>query len=147
MNLYKQRNSRNGLLQPKWTVELKDHLSIKRRFAAFKDKNASRSFGNQLERLVAFRAAGRTLDIELINWLESLPDKMIKRLHTIGLIDNETSTATMPLMIAQKANKSVPQALNITLQVDTFTTTRSTCNQKNLPTAISNKLLPILPEP
>ncbi len=105
MILFRQRNKKSGLLQSKWTVEIRDHLKLKRRFAAFKDKGASRSYGNQLERLVAFKSSNRALDTELISWLESLPDTTIKRLHTIGLIDNETSTATIPLMVAKKAQQ------------------------------------------
>ena len=83
----------------KWYIELRDHLSIVRRFAGFTDKRATEALGRQLERLVASKIAGEQPDVEQTRWLEQMPSKLRQRLAEIGLISAERGAAGKPLLI------------------------------------------------
>lgn len=103
MQIFRQKH--NGKPNRKWTIQFTDHLGTRRKIAAFHDKAASVTFGNLIEKLVAYRAACRTPDQELVAWLESLPPRIMKRFAAIGLVDGESAAAAKPLMIATKRRK------------------------------------------
>ena len=91
--------ARNGSTQRtrKWYVELRDHLSITRRFSAFSDKTQSKALGWQIERLVSCRIAGERPTPELSRWLEAIPNRLKDRFVKIGLLEAERAAAGKPL--------------------------------------------------
>lgn len=113
MQLFRQKH--NGKPHRKWTIQFTDHLGTRRKIAAFPDKAASAAMGHKLEKLVAFRAACRTPDQELSEWLESLPPRMMKRLSAIGLVDGESAAAAKPLMRATKGKGKQSSYLTFTI--------------------------------
>ena len=72
----------------KWYVEFRDHLQRTRRFPALTDKRQSEALGRQVEKLVACKMGGDPLSVELLRWLESIPQKMRERFVKVGLIDS-----------------------------------------------------------
>jgi len=81
----------------KWWIELRDHLEVVRRFPAFTDKGRSSVFGQQIEKLVSYRAVGQLPDAELSRWLERIPAKLMDRFVEIGLLDSTRAAAGKPL--------------------------------------------------
>lgn len=85
-----------------WTIELRDHLGTVRRFTGYHDKRASDELAAKLERLVAYRAARRTLDGDLTQWLEGISPTLMTRLAGIGLVDGQTQAGAKPLAVVSK---------------------------------------------
>ena len=101
MSIYKPKN-KDGSLYQKWYVEIIDHLGTVRRFSGFKNKGATKTLENNLEKLISYRASGRAFDPELTAWIETLNPRFIDRLCKIDLIGGETVAALKPLMISQR---------------------------------------------
>ena len=99
MRIYREK--RDGKYADNWSIMLRDHTGVRRKFAAFRDKDATRTFGGKLEKLIDFRRAGRQLDNDLTEWLGSLPTKIISRLATHNVVDRFENHTLKPLMIAQ----------------------------------------------
>jgi len=93
---YKDRAGRKRTAM-KWYVEFTDHLSKRRRLAAFTDKKASAEFGRKMDELVAYRVSGERPAGELSRWIGSLPAALRDRLAYIGLLDNRHVAASKPL--------------------------------------------------
>ena len=72
----------------KWYVEFKDHLQLTRRFPALTDKRQSEALGRQVEKLAGCKMSGDPLSVDLMQWLESTPQKMRDRFVKIGLLDS-----------------------------------------------------------
>jgi site-specific recombinase XerD len=75
-----------------WYIELRDHLQIVRRFAAFTDKTQSEALGRQIERLAHCKIAGQQTDPQTSRWLENIPARMRQRFADIGLLDAERAS-------------------------------------------------------
>ena len=71
----------------KWYAEITDHMGTRRRFAGFPDRAATNYLGQKIERLVAHKATGEPLPVDLTTWLEGLPQRLYRRLSEIGLLD------------------------------------------------------------
>ncbi len=81
----------------KFTIELRDHLGIARRFSGLTDKRQSEQLGRRIETLVACRSAKGTPDTETLRWLEHAPLALKARLAAVGVIDGERISAAKPL--------------------------------------------------
>jgi len=81
----------------KFTIEIRDHLGIARRFAGLSDKRQTEQMGRRIEALVACRCAGVAPDAELTRWLESAPPAIKKRLAELNIIDPSRVSAARPL--------------------------------------------------
>jgi len=71
-----------------WYVDIEDHLENRRRFPGFTSKSKSEELGRKVEDLVAAKIAGQRPDRELQRWIDDLPNSILKRLVSWGLIDN-----------------------------------------------------------
>ncbi len=71
----------------RWVVEFYDHLRIRRRISAFRDKRASLSAERMIVELVHCRASGMTPSDELRRWCESIPPRIRDKLANFGLLD------------------------------------------------------------
>jgi len=81
----------------KWWLEMRDHLGTIRRFPAFTDKIQSEALGRQIERLIRFKGAGETPDVQLSKWLEQIPAKLKNHFVRIGLLDAQRAAGGKPL--------------------------------------------------
>jgi len=81
----------------KWYVELRDHLSITRRFSAFSDKAQSEALGRQIGRLVNYKVTGEQPDVQLSRWLEGVSEKLRDRFVKIGLLDAQRTASLKSL--------------------------------------------------
>jgi len=77
----------------KWTIGFADATGQRRRLPAFTDKKASESLGRTLERLVACKASGEPLSVEVQRWLEGLAPAMRERLAAWGLLSGHAKAA------------------------------------------------------
>lgn len=92
MRVYKPRPTART-----WRVEIRDANGRPRRLGGFKDRKATEELGRRVERLVAMRAGGESLDTEMVRWLEGIPVRLRKRLGKLGLLEARTVAASQPL--------------------------------------------------
>lgn len=88
MRLFKATfNNRAGKVQEsaKWYAEIR-FRGVPRRVPAFTDKSASAEFGRKLERVAALREAQAPLDLELLRWVEALPERVLGTLRRLGIV-------------------------------------------------------------
>ena len=78
MRLYKQG--------AKWYVELRDHHRHVRKFAGFTDKGVTRTFGDNIEKLVSCKGSGNPPSTDLSDWVNAQPERTRARLAKMGLI-------------------------------------------------------------
>jgi len=93
---YKDRDGRKRKAA-KWYIEIKDHNRKTRRLAAFSDKKPSEALGRNIEALVNCRISGLEPDAKLNQWIETVPDKLLKKFVSWGLIDGQRMEITKPL--------------------------------------------------
>jgi len=67
------------------------------RVPGFVDKPATEAFGRKIERLIALKAAGESLPLDLLKWLEGLPDANRKALNKLGLLGSHKMAASKTL--------------------------------------------------
>ncbi|MFP4141498.1 MAG: tyrosine-type recombinase/integrase [Phycisphaerae bacterium] len=90
-------------------IEFKDHQGIWRRLSGYRAKNTSHRCGERIMRLVEARQNGDGPPIELSDWLQSMPEKMRKKLVRWGLIDRRRFAQALPIRLeteAWEANKA-----------------------------------------
>jgi integrase len=93
---YKDRNG-NKRKSAKWYLDFSDHNQLRHKIPAFADKRVSEAFGRNIESLVNCRSAGLEPDIKLNQWIETLPDSLLKKFVFWGLIDGQRAEITKPL--------------------------------------------------
>jgi integrase len=81
----------------KFTIELKDHVGIIRRFSGLTDRRQTEQMGRRIEALVECRSARGSLDPETGRWLEIAPPALKTRLAACGIIDGARVSAAKPL--------------------------------------------------
>ncbi len=81
----------------RFTIELRDHLGIIRRFSGLTDRRQTEQMARRIETLVECRAARGSLDPETSRWLENAPPAMKVRLADVGIIDGARVSAAKPL--------------------------------------------------
>ncbi|HPS54706.1 MAG TPA: site-specific integrase [Sedimentisphaerales bacterium] len=89
------QDKKTGVTKPahNWYIEIRDHMSIARRFAGFSDKNQSLALGRKITKLVNSKLSGEPLDRELSEWLDCISGKLRNRLHDIGLLNGPQAAA------------------------------------------------------
>jgi len=92
MRVYKPRPTSKT-----WRVEFRDANGRPRRLGGFRDKKATEELGRRVDRLVAARAAGQSLDTDMVRWLETVPGRLRERLGELGLLEARTVAASKPL--------------------------------------------------
>jgi len=80
-----------------YTIEVKDHLGMMRKYPGFTGKRMTEAMGAQIEMLAAYKNAGQPPDAQLCQWLQSIPDKLRNRLAQIGLINKNRAASAKPL--------------------------------------------------
>jgi integrase len=80
-----------------FTIELRDHLGIMRRFSGLTDRRQTEQMGRRIGTLVECRSARGGLDPETSRWLENAPPALKARLADVGIIDGARVSAAKPL--------------------------------------------------
>ncbi len=93
---YKDRDGKQRKTA-KWYLDFSDHNQLRHKIAAFADKRLSEAFGRNIESLVNCRIAGLEPDIKLNQWIETLPDSLLKKFVSWGLMDGQRTEITKPL--------------------------------------------------
>jgi len=81
----------------KWYLDFSDHNQLRHKIPAFADKRLSEAFGRNIESLVNCRLSGLEPDSRLNQWIETLPENLLKKFVFWGLIDGQRSEITKPL--------------------------------------------------
>ena len=94
--IYKDRDGTKQTAK-KWYIEFRGSDEVVHRLPAFEDKRQSESFGRNIEALVNNRKSGFDVDVKLNQWIEGLPDSLLKQFVSWGLIDGQRTEITKPL--------------------------------------------------
>ncbi len=93
---YKDRDGKKRKAA-KWYLDFSDHNQLRHKIPAFTDKRLSEAFGRNIESLINCRVAGLEPDIKLNQWIETLPDSLLKKFVSWGLMDGQRTEITKPL--------------------------------------------------
>ena len=94
---YKERGTGKKCKSRKWYIDLTDHLGVRHRIPGFTDKRKTESLGQKIEALVSCKIPGDQPDKGLQRWLKSLPESMLEKFVSWGLVDNFKVETTKPL--------------------------------------------------
>jgi len=100
MRVYKaQYKDRSGKQRKsaKWYVDIFDHNQLRHRIPAYTDKRVSEALGRNIEDLVNYRGAGLEPDAKMNQWIETVPDSLLKKFVSWGLLDGQRTEITKPL--------------------------------------------------
>ncbi len=81
----------------RFTIELRDHQGITRRFSGLTDRRQTEQMGRRIEALAACRSLRERPDIELSRWLETASPALTTRLADVGIVDGSRITASKSL--------------------------------------------------
>jgi len=87
----------NKKIASKFYLDFFDHNRLRHKIPAFADKRLSEALGRNIESLVNCRIAGLELDTKLNQWIETLPDGLLKKFVSWGLIEGQRTEITKPL--------------------------------------------------
>ena len=93
---YKDRDGKQRKTA-KWYLDFSDHNQLRHKIPAFVDKRISEAFGRNIESLVNCRLSGLEPDVKLNQWIETLPDSLLKKFVSWGLMDGQRTEITKPL--------------------------------------------------
>jgi len=93
---YKDRDGKKRK-SAKWYVDIFDHNQLRHRIPAFADKRLSEALSRNIEALVNCRIAGLEPDAKLNQWIETLPDSLLRKFVSWGLLDGRRTEITKPL--------------------------------------------------
>ena len=93
---YKDRDG-NIKKSAKWYLDFADHNRLRHKIPAFADKRLSEGLGRNTEALVNCRIAGLEPDAKLNQWIETMPDSLLKKFVSWGLIEGQRTEITKPL--------------------------------------------------
>jgi len=81
----------------RWYLDFADHNRLRHKIPAFADKRLSEGMGRNIEGLVNCRIAGLEPDVKLNQWIETVPDTLLRKFVSWGLIDGQRTEITKPL--------------------------------------------------
>jgi site-specific recombinase XerD len=93
---YKDRDGKK-CESAKWYVDIFDHNKLRHKIPAFADKRISKALGRNIENLINCRIAGLEPDSKLNQWIETLPDSLLRKFVSWGLIEGQRAEITKPL--------------------------------------------------
>ena len=93
---YKDRSGKQRK-SAKWYLDFSDHNRLRHKIPAFADKRISEAFGRNIEALINCRLSGLDPDVKLNQWIETLPNNLLKKFVSWGLIEGQRTEITKPL--------------------------------------------------
>ncbi len=93
------RSKKTGQLKhvAKHWVQLKDHKGKVVRFPASENKEMAEIIGRKIQRLACHRAAVEPPDVDLIKWIEQIPERLRSRLVEADLIEKHRAESVKSL--------------------------------------------------
>lgn len=93
---YKDRSGQQRK-SAKWYLDFADHNRLRHKIPAFNDKRISEALGRNIEALTNCRIAGLEPDAKLNQWIETVPDRLLRKFVSWGLIEGQRTEITKPL--------------------------------------------------
>jgi integrase len=93
---YKDREGKQRK-SAKWYCDFADHNKLRHKIPAFADKRISEAFGRNIEAIVNCRLSGLEPDVKLNQWIEGLPDSLLRQFVSWGLLTGQRTEITKPL--------------------------------------------------
>ncbi len=93
---YKDRDGKKRTAA-KWYLDFTDHNQLRHKIPAFSDKRLSEGLGRNIEALINCRIAGLEPDAKLNQWIETLPDRLLRKFVSWGLIEGQRAEITKSL--------------------------------------------------
>ncbi len=93
---YKDRDGQQKKAE-KWYLDFSDHNQLRHKIPALTDKRSSEELGRNIESLVNCRISGLELDVKLNQWIETVPDSLLKKFVSWGLIEGQRTEFAKPL--------------------------------------------------
>ena len=93
---YRDRNGKKCEAE-KLYIDITDHNRLRHKIPAFADRRLSEGLGRNIEALVNCRIAGLEPDSKLNQWIETLPDSLLRKLVSWGLMTGQRAEITKPL--------------------------------------------------
>ncbi len=81
----------------KWYIDIFDHNRLRHKIPAFEDKRLSEALGRNIESVINCRVSGLEPDAKLNQWIETLPDSLLRKLVSWGIMDGQRAEITKPL--------------------------------------------------
>ncbi len=81
----------------RWYLDFADHNRLRHKIPAFADRRLSEGMGRNIEALVNCRIAGLEPDVKLNQWIETVPDSLLKKFVGWGLIDGQRAEVSKSL--------------------------------------------------
>ena len=100
MRIYRETyNDRNKQRQTasRWYIDFRDHLGIRHKLPGFTDKRASQALLDNVLSLVSAKISGQRLTPQMEQWLEALPESLLSRLVSWGLLEGHRAEGSKPL--------------------------------------------------
>jgi len=94
---YKDRDGKRRRTA-KWYVDIFDHNQLRHKIPAFADKRISEALGRNIESLINCRSAGLEPDVKLNQWIEIVPDSLLRKFVSWGLLDGQRTEITKLLI-------------------------------------------------
>ena len=93
---YKDRTGKKCQAE-KLYIDFTDHNRFRHKIPAFADRRLSEGLGRNIETLVNCRIAGLEPDSKLNQWIETMPDSLLRKLVSWGLMSGQRAEITKPL--------------------------------------------------
>ncbi len=93
---YKDRDGKKRKTA-KWYIDFSDHNQLRHKIPAFADKRLSDGLMRNIESLVNCRISGLEPDVKLNQWIENLPDSLLRKFVSWGIIEGQRTEITKPL--------------------------------------------------
>lgn len=94
--IYKDKDGKKAKSQ-KWYIDFTDHLGRRHKIPAFENRRSSEALGRQIEQLVTCRISGEPLDAKLEQWLNDIPDTLMKKFVSWGMVSGQRAESAKPL--------------------------------------------------
>ena len=93
---YKDRDGKKRKTA-KWYIDFSDHNQLRHKIPAFADKRLSDGLMRNIESLVNCRISGLEPDVKLNQWIETMPDSLLRKFVSWGIIEGQRTEITKPL--------------------------------------------------
>ncbi len=78
-------------------IDFTDHNRLRHKIPAFADRRLSEGLGRNIEALINCKSAGLEPDSKLNQWIETMPDSLLRKLVSWGIMTGQRAEITKPL--------------------------------------------------
>ncbi len=102
MSLFKAKyNDKDGKTKTakKWYIDFRDHKGRRHKIAGYTSKKMTENLEGQIEALVACRATRTEMSLDLHQWVDRLPESMLRKFVSWGLVEGQKVHSGKPLSV------------------------------------------------